>query len=87
MNNRQENVVVDEGTVGQDFTVIDTCSKIPVDENLLNLKNWERFFIEKIDRELGIPVHTVEVTIQNAVLNAIDSIVNPKIELTVNNNQ
>ena len=74
MNNRQENVVVDESTVDQDFTVNDTCSKLPDNENLLNLKTWERCFNERIDRELGNPVDTVDVTIQNAVLNAIDSI-------------
>ena len=47
------------------------------------MKNLKRFFNEKIDREVGNIVDTFEDRIKNAILNAIDSIIAPKIELLV----
>ena len=47
------------------------------------MKNLKRFFNEKIDREVGNIVDTFEDRIKNAILNAIDSIIAPKIELAV----
>ena len=80
---RQENVVVNEGTNGQDFTVGTSNVSSIVNENALNEKTLERCFNERIDREMSNIVDTVEDRIQNAVLTAIDNIVAPKIELAI----
>ena len=45
------------------------------------MKTLERCFIEKIDRNLGKIVDTVEGRIQNATLTAIDSIIPPEMDL------
>ena len=80
---RQENVVVNEGTNDQDFTVGTSNVSSIVNENALNVKVLERCFNERIDREMNIIVDTVEDRIQNAILTAIDNIVAPKIELAI----
>ena len=80
---RQENVVVNEGTNDQDFTVGTSNVSSIVDENALNVKTLERCFNERIDREMNNIVGTVEDRIQNAILTAIDNIVPPKVELAI----
>ena len=80
---RQENVVVNEGTNDQDFTVGTSNVSSIVDENALNVKTLERCFNERIDREMNNIVETVEDRIQNAILTAIDNIVAPNIELAI----
>ena len=67
-SDRQESVMVNEGTVN---------------ENALNVKTLERCFNERIDREMNNIVDTVEDRIQNAILTALDNIVAPKIELSI----
>ena len=80
---RPENVVVNEGTNDQDFTVGTSNVSSIVDENASNVKTLERCFNERIDREMNKIVETVEDRIQNATLTAIDNIVAPKIELAI----
>ena len=80
---RQENVVVNEGTNDQDYTVGTSNVSSIVNENALNVKTSERCFIERIDRKMNNIVETVEDRIQNAILTAIDNIVAPKIELSI----
>ena len=80
---RQENVVVNEGTNGQDFTAGTSNISSIVNENALNVKTLERCFNERIDREMSNIVDTVEDRIQNAILTTIDNIVAPKIELAI----
>ena len=80
---RQENVVVNEGTNDQDFTVGTSNASSIVDENALNVRTLERCFNERIDTEMNNIVETVEDRIQNAILTAIDNIVAPKIELGI----
>ena len=80
---RQESVVVNEGTNDQDFTVGTSNVNAVVNENALNMKTLERCFNERIDREINNIVDTVEDRIQNAILTAIDIIVAPKIELAI----
>ena len=80
---RQESVVVNEGTNDQDFTVGTSNVNAVVNENALNMKTLERCFNERIDREINNIVDTVEHRIQNAILTAIDNIVAPKIELAI----
>ena len=46
----------------------------------MNVKTLERWFNERVDREMGNVVDTVEDSIQNAILTAIDSIIIPKIK-------
>ena len=47
----------------------------------MKVKTLERCFIEKIDREMGNTVDTVEDQIHNAILTAIYSIITTKVEL------
>ena len=74
-SDRQKNVVVNEGTNDQDFTVGTSNVSSIVDENALNVRTLERCFNERIDREGNNIVETVEDRIQNAILTAIDNIV------------
>ena len=80
---RQENVVVNEGTNDQDFTVGTSKVSTVMNENAMSAKTLERCFNERIDREMNNIVDTVEDRIQNAILSAIDNIVAPKIELAI----
>ena len=80
---RRENVVVNEGTNDQDFTVGTSNVSSFVNENALNVKTLERCFNEKIDREVNNIVDTVDDRIQNAVLTAIDNFVAPEIDLAI----
>ena len=79
----QQNFVVNESTVDHEITVNNTGSIITTNEILVNLKTLERCLNEKIDRESGNIVETVEYRFQNKTLNAIDRIVTPRIELAV----
>ena len=84
---RQENIVVSEGTNDRDFTVgtsSNNSNNMAINENTMNVKTLERCFIEKIDREMSSIIDTVENRIQNAILTAIDNIIAPKIELAGN---
>ena len=80
---RQENVVVQKGTSGRDFTVSNSSNNTAVNESAVKMKTLERCFNERIDREMSNIVDTVEDRIQNAILAAIDNIVAPKIELGI----
>ena len=79
LSNKQENPSVNEGTVDQEFTVGNSDSYSGVNENWVKVKTLERFFNERIDKELGNIVDTVGESLQNAILTAIDSIITPKI--------
>ena len=83
VSERQENVVVNEGTNDRDFTVGTSSSNSVVNGNAMNVKTLERCFNKNIDREMSNIVDTVEDRIQNAILTAIDNIVVPKIELAI----
>ena len=80
---RQENIAVNEGTNDRDFTVSNSSNNTAVNENAMNVKTLERWFNERIDREMSNIVDTVEDRIQNAILTAIENIVAPKIELAI----
>ena len=80
---RQEIVVVNEGTNDQDFTVGISSNNMAVNESTVNVKTLERCFTAKIDREMSNIINTVEARIQNGILTAIDNIVAPKIELAI----
>ena len=80
---RQENTVVNEGTNDRDFTVGNSNNSSVVNGNAMSVKTLERCFNEKIDREMGNIIDTVEDRIQNAILAAIDNIVAPKIEIAI----
>ena len=83
VSERQENVVVNEGTNDQDFTVGTSSSNSVANENAMNVKTLERCFNERIDREMSNIVDTVGDRIQSAILTAIDNIVAPKSELAI----
>ena len=80
---RQENVVINEGTNDQDFTVGTSNVSTAMNKNAMTVKTLERCFNERIDREMNNIVDTVEDRIQNAILTATDNIVTPKIELAI----
>ena len=77
---RQENIVVKEGTNDQDFTVGTSSNNIAINESTVNVKTLEMCFNERIDREMGNIFDTVENGIQKAILTAVDNIFAPKIE-------
>ena len=83
VSERQENVVVNEGTNDRDFTVSNSSNNTAVNESAMSVKTLERCFNERIDREMSNIVDTVEHRIQNAILTAIENIVAPKIELAI----
>ena len=80
---RQENVVVNEGTNDQDFTVGTSKVSTAMNENAMTVKTLEKCFNKRIDREMNNIVDTVEDRIQNAISAAIDNIVAPKTELAI----
>ena len=80
---RQENVVVNKGTIERGFTVSTSSNNTAGNEITVNVKFLERCFNEKIDRERSNIVDTIEDRIQNTILTAIDNIVAPKIELAI----
>ena len=82
MSNRQEYATVNESTADQEFTVGNSDGDPSTNENVI-VKTSERCFIEKIDKEMGSFVDTVEDKIQNATSTAIDNIITLKIELAV----
>ena len=83
MSDKQENAMVKEKTLGQEFTVGISDSVPAVNENLVSVETLERCFNERIDRKTGIIVDTVEDRIQNAILTAIDNIISPKNVLAI----
>ena len=74
---RQETIVINEGTNDRDFTVGTSSNNSAVNENAMSVKTLERCFNGRIDRERNNIVDTVEDRIQNAILTAIDNIVAP----------
>ena len=80
---RQENVMVNDGTNDRDFTVATSNNDSTTNESRVNAKTLERCFNERIDREMSNIVDTVEDRIQNAILTAIDYVVVPKIDLAI----
>ena len=80
---RQEKIVVNEGTNDRDFTVGTSSINIANNENTVNVKTLERCFNERIDRELSNIVDTVENRIQIAILTAIDNNCRCRIELAI----
>ena len=82
-NERQENVVVNEGTNDCNFAVSNSSHNTAVNQSAVNVKTLERCFNERIHREMSNIVDTVEDRIQNAILTAIDNMVAPKIELAI----
>ena len=83
VSERQENVVVNEGTNDRKFTVGTSSNDSTVNGNAMSVKAFERCFNERIDREMSNIVDTVEDRIQNAILTAIESIVAPENELAI----
>ena len=80
---RQENIVVNEGTNDQDFIVGTSSDNTAIDEKTMSVKTLERCVIERIDREMSNIVDTVEDRIQKAFLTAIVKINASKIKLAI----
>ena len=80
-SSRRLNVIVNDGTDDPDFSVKNICSISTTNENTVNVQTLERCFNEWIDREMGNIVDTVEDRIRNEILNLIDNMITPRIEL------
>ena len=80
---KQENIVVNEGTNDRDFTVGTSIYNIANNESAVQVKTLEWCFSEKTDREMSNMVDTVEDWIQNATLTAVVNIVAPNFELAI----
>ena len=80
---KDKKTVVSESTNDRDFTVGTSSNNMAINESTVNVKTLEKCFEEKIDREMSNIVDTVGITMQNAILTAIDHIVAPKIELAI----
>ena len=76
---RQENIVVNEGTNDRDFIVGTSSNNTAINESTMSVKTLERCVNERIDREMSNIVDAVEDRIQNAFLAAIVNIVASKI--------
>ena len=83
ISDSQENVVINEGTVDQEFTANDTSSNLTANEKLVDRKTLEKCCDERIDWEKDNLVDTVEDGIQNTILTAIDTLITPKTDLAV----
>ena len=71
------------GSAYRELTVKDNASSPATSVNAMNVQMWERCLSDSLDREMGNIVETVENRIQNAVLTAMDNIIDPSIELVV----
>ena len=80
---RQQSATVNESTGDQEFTIGYPGSNLTANENVANVKTFERCCNERIDREMDNFVDTVKDKIENSILTAIDSIYAPKMELAV----
>ena len=78
---RQEIVMVNEGTNNLNFTVGTSSNNLVTNENTVKVKTLERCFNERVDRKMNNIVDTVEDRIQNAILT--HNIVAPKTELAI----
>ena len=74
ISERQENVMVNEGTNDRDFAIGASSNNSVVNGDAMNVKPLVRFFKQRIDREPSNFVDTVEDKIQNAILTALDNI-------------
>ena len=83
VSERQEHIVVNEGTNDLDFTVGTSSNNIAINESTVNVKTLGRCFNERIDRAMSSFVDKVEDKIQNAVLTAFVNNVAPKTELAI----
>ena len=79
----KNNVTVEESTNHRDFTVGTSSNNLMTNESAVNVETLEKFFNEKIDREMSNIVDTVEDRIQKAIFTASDNIIAPKIELII----
>ena len=80
---RQEDIVVSEGTNDRKFTVGTSSSNTAINESTVNMKTLERCFNKRIDREMSNIVDAVEDRVQNTILTAIHNIIAPKNELAI----
>ena len=82
-SNGQQSFKVKIGTVDQEITANESGNNSTPNEKTVNLQTSEKCFNESIGRELVNLVDTVEDTIQNAILTAMDIIIIPRLELAV----
>ena len=82
-NNGQQNVIFNDSTVDREITVNNNGTIPTTNEITMNVQTLERCLNERIDRQMGNIGDTVEDSIQNAILIAIESINTPRIELAV----
>ena len=71
---RQQNVVINESTVDQEFTVDISGNNFKANENSVSVQTLQRFFDETTHREIDNIVDTASDSIPNAFLTAIDNV-------------
>ena len=67
-NRGQQNIIVNDGTIDREFTVINSVSIPTTNENTVNVQTLERCLNGRIDREMGNNIDTVDDRMQNAIL-------------------
>ena len=80
---KHQNTRVNGGTVNLDFTVGTSGNNLMTNEITVKVKTLKRCFNERIVKEMSNIIDMVEDRIQNAILTAVDSIIDPKIELAI----
>ena len=75
--------MVNEGTNDRDFTADISSDNSTINGHAMNVETFERFFNERIDKEMSNIVDTVEDRIQNGILTAFDNIIAPKSDLAI----
>ena len=83
MTSGPQNILVSNGTVDREFTVSNSDGIPITNENMVNVQTLHRCSNERIDKEMGNIADTFEERVQNAILTAIDKIINPLIELAI----
>ena len=78
-SDRQQNVVVNEGNVDQEFTATNSDTSLTTNWNLVKVQSLEGCFKEKIDKETSDIVATVQERIQMTISTAFDNIITPRI--------
>ena len=73
-NSGQQDVVVNDSAIGQEYTAYNIGSNLVANEISVNAQTLESCFNESIDKEMGNIVDKVEHRIQNSILTALNVI-------------
>ena len=83
LSSGQQNVKLNIVSLDWEFSVINKDGISTTTESTLKVPTLEKCITEKIDREVGNNVDTVNDGIQNVIFTGIDKIITPMLELVV----